>query len=312
METILLFILLFVLAVILVILLIYLKKPRKEEVSRQLDLLKEEIFNNLNQTQTNHLNSFNSIFSQLAKLYEKMGGLDKESKEIHNLTKTFQNILIPTKKRGTLGENLVENLLREVLPDETILSQYTFRDGKRVDFAIKLPNALVPIDAKFSLDTFRNYVEAGQGEKKQKRKVCIESIKKRILETSQYIYPDEGTVDFSLMYVPSESVYYFIITDTILLDFARSKNVFITGPNSLYIYLKTLCIGFKALKIEKSAKQIYDTLGRLEKDVGSFIKDYRVLGTHLRSASLKYQELDQKIESVSMQLKTIENQKDEV
>ncbi|MCF7886878.1 MAG: DNA recombination protein RmuC [Candidatus Omnitrophica bacterium] len=311
METILLFILLFVLVVILAILLIYLKKSRKEEVSRQLDLLKEEISNNLNQTQTNYLNSFNSIFSQLAKLYEKMGGLDKESKEIHSLTKTFQNILIPTKKRSALGESLVENLLREVLPDETILTQYTFRDGKRIDFAVKLPEALVPIDAKFSLDTFRNYIEADQGEKKQKRKICIESIKKRILETSQYIYPDEGTVDFSLMYVPSESVYYFIITDTNLLDFARANNVFITGPNSLYIYLKTLCIGFRALRIEKSAKQIYDILGRLEKDVGAFIKDYRVLGTHLRSASLKYQDLNQKIESVSLQLKTIENKKGE-
>src|SRR6056297_628191 len=106
METILLFILLFVLIVILAILLIYLKKSKKEEVSRQLDLLKDEISNNLNQTQANYLNSFNSIFSQLTKLYEKMGGLDRESKEIHSLTKTFQNILIPTKKRGALGENL--------------------------------------------------------------------------------------------------------------------------------------------------------------------------------------------------------------
>jgi DNA recombination protein RmuC len=311
MEIILLFILLIVLLAILFILLIYLRKNKKEEISKKLELLKTEISKDLNQTQTNYLHSFNSIFSQLTKLYEKMGGLDKESKEIHSLTKTFQTILIPTKKRGTLGEDLVESLLREVLPGETILTQHTFKDGKRVDFAVKLADALIPIDAKFSLDTFRNYAEAEESEKKQKRKICLESIKKRITETAQYIYPNEGTVDFSLMYVPSESVYYFIVTDTNLLEFARSKKVFITGPNTLYIYLKTLCIGFRALKIERSAKQIYDILGRLEKDVGDFIKDYNILGTHLRSASSKYQELNQKIENVSLQLRTIENIKDE-
>jgi DNA recombination protein RmuC len=301
----------FILLVILVILLVFLKNNPREDFIGKIDSLKEEFSKNLNQAQTNQLNSFNSIFSQLSGLYEKLGGLDKESKEIHSLTKAFQNILIPTKKRGTLGENLVENLLREVLPDETILSQHTFRDGKRVDFVIKLPDALVPIDAKFSLDTFRSYIEADQGEKKQRRKVCIDSIKKRILETSQYIYPDEGTVDFSLMYVPSEAVYYFIITDTNLLDFARRKKVFIAGPNTLYTYLKTLCIGFRALKIEKSAKQIYDILGRLDKDVESFIKEYNVLGTHLRSATSKYQELNRKIENVALQLNNIENKRSE-
>ncbi len=278
-----------------IVLLIYLKKTKKE------------ISHNLNQTQTNYLSSFNSIFSQLSQLYEKMGGLDKESKEIHSLAKTFQNTLMPTKRRGTLGESLVENLLREVLPDETVVNQYAFKDGKRVDFVVKLPGGLVPIDAKFSLDTFKNYTEAEAGEEKQKQKICIDSIKKRILETSQYTYPDEGTVDFSIMYVPSESVYYFIITETDLIDFARAKKVFVAGPNTLYIYLKTLCMGFRALKIEESTKQIYDTLQRLEKDIRNFIKDYGVLGGHLRSATLKYQDLSQKIEGVAQQLRTIEN-----
>lgn len=287
--------LLAVFLVLLIVLLIHLKK------------VKAEISGTLNQTQANYLSSFNSIFSQLNNLYEKMGGLDKESKEIHSLTKSFQNVLMPVKKRSILGESLVESLLREVLPDETILSQHSFKDGKRVDFAVRLPGGLVPIDAKFSLDTFKNYAEAEGSEEKQKRKLCVDSIKKRILETAQYIYPDEGTVDFSLMYVPSEAVYYFVITDTELLDFARAQKVFITGPNTLYAYLKTLCIGFKALQIEKSSKQIYNTLQRLEKDIKGFIKDYSVLGTHLRSAALKYQDLSQAIEAISIQLQTIDN-----
>ncbi len=268
---------------------------------------KQEISSNLSQAQTNYLNSFNSIFSELSKLYEKMGGLDKESKEIHELTKTFHHILMPTKKRGSLGESLAENLLREVLPADAVLSQYMFKDGKRVDFVVKLPGGLVPIDAKFSLETFKNYQEASQHDKKQKQKIFIDSIKKRISETAHYIYPDENTVDFSIMYVPSESVYYSIITETDLLSFSRSKKVFIAGPNTLYIYLRTLCIGFRALKIGKNTRQIYNTLERLDKDIDAFTKDYGILGTHIRSAAQKYQDLNQKITGVSQRLKTIEN-----
>ncbi len=251
------------------------------------------------------LGSSRLVSQELNKLYERIGGLNQESREILELTKSFHDILKPTKARGELGESILENLLRDILPKEAILSQYTFRDGKKVDFAIRLPQGLVPIDAKFSLEVFQNYFNAKEEEKAVKRRICLDSIKKRIQEAATYIYPDEATSDFCLMYVPSEAVYYFIITETQLLEFAHQKKVFVVGPSTLYAYLKTIFIGFQAMKIEKKAKKIYADLKRLDKDVAVFMREYAVLGTHLRGAASKYDDVAKRAGNISAKLTSI-------
>lgn len=261
--------------------------------------------------ESNSFDSQKTVDERLSKIYERIGGLDRGSQEILQLTKSFHDILKPTKARGILGESILENLLKDILPKEAVIAQYGFKDGKRVDFVIKLPEVIVPIDAKFSVETFKNYLDAAESEKKTQYRLCLESMKKRIAEAAAYIYPDEGTSDFALMYVPSEAVYYFIITETQLLEFAHQKKVFIVGPNTLYAYLKTIFIGFQAIKIEKKARQIYDNLKRLEKDVVAFTNDYAILGTHIRSAGSRYDDLSRKLESISSKLHTIEIKENE-
>ncbi|MCF7908005.1 MAG: DNA recombination protein RmuC [Candidatus Omnitrophica bacterium] len=308
----LLFTILAVLVIILIILIFKLGKDKEDILLHgKLDSLREELTKNIIQTQDNALSSHRAVSEELTKLYEKIGGLDRESREILQLTKSFHDILKPTKSRGELGESILENLLRDILPGEVVVAQYGFKDGKKVDFVIKLPSNLVPIDAKFSLEAFKNYLDAEEADKKRQRKSCIDSIKKRISETAGYIYPDEGTTDFALMYVPSEAVYYFIVTETQLLEFAHQKKVFVVGPNTLYAYLKTIFIGFQAMKIEKRAKQIYDSLKRLDKDVSNFIREYNILGTHIRSASLKYDDVAKKAENISSKLSLIGSDSDE-
>ncbi|MCQ9204707.1 MAG: DNA recombination protein RmuC [Omnitrophica bacterium] len=293
-----------ILAIILIILniLIFRSNRGKDDIilHNKLDSLQQEFTKRI-------FDSSQGVSDSLAKLYEKIGGLDKESRQILELTKSFHDILKPTKARGIVGESILENLLRDILPKEAIISQYTFKDGKRIDFVIKLPSGLVPVDAKFSNEVFKNYLDASQDQKDAKRRIFIDSIKKRITETSSYIYPDEGTVDFSLMYVPSEAVYYFIITETVLLEFAHQKKVFIVGPNTLYAYLRTIFVGFQALKIGKRAKQIYDNLKRLEKDMLVFIREHNILGSHIRSAYSKYEEVTKRAEKIAFKLSSIEN-----
>mgnify|MGYP001195249982 CR=1 FL=1 len=289
------------------------KKDSDLLLHQKIDSLKDGFTQNLLQYQSNLDNSSKSLNQEISKLYERIGGLDRESQQILSLTKSFHDILKPTKSRGELGESILENLLADVLPRDTILSQYGFKDGRKVDFAIKLPNSIVPIDAKFPMEAFLNFTQAKEAEKELKRKACIDSIKKRIAETAGYIYPDEGTSDFSLMYVPSEAVYYFIITETQLLETAKNKKVFVVGPNTIYAYLKTISIGFKAMKIEETAQEIYNNLKRLEKDIATFTRDYNILGGHLRSASSKYDEGLKRISKVSLKLENmsggeIENQ----
>ena len=275
---------------------------------QKLDSLREDFTKNILQSQDSLLTSQRAVSEGLNKLYEKIGGLDKESNQILQLTRSFHDILKPTKARGILGESILSNLLRDVLPKEAVIAQYGFKDGKKVDFVIKLPSGIVPVDAKFSVESFRNYIGASEPEQERQRRQCIDSVKKRITETSSYIYPDEGTSDFALMYVPSEAVYYFIITETQLLEFAHQKKVFIVGPNTLYAYLKTIIIGFEAMKIEKRARQIYNDLRRLEKDLLVFVREYGILGSHIRSAAAKYEDVSRKIDTISFKLSAIGGQ----
>ena len=246
-----------------------------------------------------------SFTGQLNNLFEKLGSIDRDSAEILNLTRSFHDILKPTKTRGIFGESILDNLLKDVLPKDVVVAQYGFSNGKKVDFAIKLPENIVPIDAKFSMEVFQNYLNADEQIRQKQKKALIDSIKKRIDETSEYIFPDEGTTDLSLMYVPSEAVYYFIITETELLEYANEKRVFVVGPNTLYAYLKTILVGFEALKVEKKTKEIYNLLRRLESEVSALIQDYGVLGTHLKNISGKYDEVRRRIEAVQLKLSNI-------
>ncbi|MCM8831614.1 MAG: DNA recombination protein RmuC [Candidatus Omnitrophica bacterium] len=307
MSSIFLFIILSLILLINLILIFKLSSTRTDFLLHQkIDALKDTFTKNIFDIQ---VEASKNLLSEFSKLYEKIGNLSKESNEILVLTKSFYDILKPTKTRGILGEFILENLIKDVLPKEVVFSQYVFKNGKKVDFVIKLQEGLLPIDAKFSLEVFKNYLTASDEEKERYKKVLSDSIKLRIDETSTYILPDEGTLDFSLMYVPSEALYYFIINETSLLEYAHKKKVFIVGPNTFYVYLKTIFIGFKALKIEEKAKEIYDNLNRLNEETVKLFQDYTVLGTHLRNASLKYDEVRKRLELLSGKILNIVKEK---
>ncbi len=295
-----------ILAIVLLFLIFRLNKNSRDLLLHQrIDSLKEELNKNFVAT---HLEASKNLLGEFSRLYEKLGHLDRETTEILNLSKSFVDILKPTKSRGLVGESILENLLTDILPAETVLKQHTFRNGKKVDFAIKLKEGLIPIDAKFSLEAFRNYLEAPAQDKEKQRKLCIESLKTRVEETHQYIQPAEGTLEFSLMYVPSEALYYFLITETELLEYAHRLRVFIVGPNSFYVYLKTLLIGLGALKVEERAKQLYAGLKGLEIEMAKLTQDYTILGSHLRNAGSKYEEVYKKIEGLNLKLTYLNKQ----
>ncbi|MDD4183746.1 MAG: DNA recombination protein RmuC [Candidatus Omnitrophica bacterium] len=308
------YILLSVIIVLLIIIFIILLKKnagvQDDLLHQKIDYLKDEFTKNILQSQTNSLEVSKNLLGELSKLYEKIGNLDRDNSQILNLTRSFHDILKPTKARGVVGEVILEALIRDILPADVILTQYTFRNGKKVDFAIKLPQGLVPIDAKFSLDTFKSYIEAQETDREKLKKSFFDGVKKRVDETSTYIFTDEGTTDFCLMYVPSEAVYYSIVTETSMLDYAHAKRVFVVGPSTLYAYLKTIFIGLNALKIERKAKEIYDILRRLDSDIEIVLQEHAVLGTHLRNASLKYDEVKKKIESLSLKIDSIASHDD--
>jgi len=250
---------------------------------------------------TNRLDNASRSYGEVQK---QIVHLQEEVKRVHEVGKniaSLQDILRAPKLRGIMGEFLLENLLTQIFSREHYEFQYTFKSGEKVDAVIKQKDYLVPIDSKFPLENFRKGSEASEKERENFAKLFYGDVKRHIDSIAKkYILPDEGTVDFALMYIPAENVYHEIITHSFggmkLFDYATSKKVIPVSPNTLYAYLSTIVMGLRGMKIEENAKLILQNLKRLEIEFGKIRSDFEILGSHLSNASKKYQDVEKRLD----------------
>jgi DNA recombination protein RmuC len=217
-------------------------------------------------------------------------------KEIGRQTQTFaeqlqnlQDILKNPKQRGILGEYYLETVLKNVMSPEDYRIQYPFKNGEIVDAVVIINKKLVPVDSKFSLDNYNRFIHAPEGERAALEKLFVNDLKLRIQETAKYIRPEENTMDFAFMFIPSEGIYYDLLTNQVgageeenLIQRAASKyKVIIVSPTSFLAYLQTVMQGLKALQIEERAVEIQKRVGELGKHIGAFDSFYKKLGVSL-------------------------------
>ena len=67
------------------------------------------------------------------------------------------------------------------------------------------------------------------------------------------------------------------------------------SPNTFFVYLQAIALGFKGLQLEKSAQEIRGRLQSLQNDLDDFQQDYDTLGGHIRHAANKYDEASRKL-----------------
>jgi DNA recombination protein RmuC len=241
-------------------------------------------------------------------VHRKLGGLEQASRQIQELGRdigALQDILKAPKLRGNLGEYLLQDLLRQVLPARNFQTQYRFRDGTVVDAVVRLGDRLVPIDSKFPLESFQRLLSVeGEAARREQKREFVQAVKKKIDEiAAKYIKEAEGTYDFALMYIPAENVFYeLIITDSLkdrryeLSQYAMERKVVPVSPNSLYAYLMAIALGLKGFKIEQQARVIMGELARVQGAFRDFYGDFTLVGKHLKNAAGKYDESLRKAE----------------
>lgn len=241
-----------------------------------------------------------SITDQVSKqLHEVIRGVTetKEStRQVFTIAEQLQNlekVLKNQKQRGNLGEASLELILSNVLPGQ-YESQYQFRDGEKVDFAIRTPSGLLPIDAKFPLENYIRLVdESDEIRKEQYRKDFKSDIKKRIDETAKYIRPEEGTMPFAFMFIPADGIYYDLMSSDVgvginsrdLIEYAfQRKNVMIASPTTFLAYLKTILFGNQRYKIQEEARDIIKNVSELSKHLNAYQDAHNSLGKSLSAA----------------------------
>lgn len=224
-----------------------------------------------------------AIYSKLTESAKSIG----EMSEIGKSMKDLNQFLNSPKLRGGIGEQVLKELLQDSLPKQSFNLQYVFRNGQKVDAAIKTTSGIIPIDSKFTLENFKRMLSAEtEKEREQYRKLFASDVKDRVDEIAKkYILTDEGTVDFALMYVPSESVYYEIVnTESDLMTYAYRHRVLPVSPSTFYAFLRSVLLSFEGQKITDEIKTIQRNLRALHTETGKFSELLQTLQTHINNS----------------------------
>ncbi len=230
-----------------------------------------------------------SMNDRLDRAAEFIAGVKKEvgqMAEIGRGMKDLQEFLRSPKLRGNIGEMILRELLAQMLPPKVFSLQYSFKSGEIVDAVIKTGAGLIPVDSKFPMENFRKMMAAKTDEEKDlARKAFTNDVRKHIRAiTSKYILPEEGTLDYALMYIPSEAVYYEIANDPDLFDYAGRNRILAVSPATFYAYMKAILMSFEGQKVEERARQILTSLGSIEKDYEKINTNLNTLSRHLTNA----------------------------
>ena len=271
---------------------------------------------NITDTLVKNTKSINTRLDQAA---EVIGNLLREvgqMSEIGRSMRDLQDFLQSPKLRGNIGEQVLKDLISQMLPPETYNFQHSFRSGQKVDAIIKTAQGLIPIDSKFPMENFRKMIKAeDKSDRNAAQKEFSRDVKKHVKDIAdKYILPDENTLDYALMYIPSEAVYYEITANIAeLYDYAYDKRVFPVSPSTFYAFLRAVLVSLEGQKVERRAMAVMRELKGIKQESGKFGVALETLNRHITNAynnmtaiMTSFLKLDQKI-SIAQSLKVPES-----
>lgn len=209
-----------------------------------------------------------------------------EMSEIGRGMKDLQEFLRSPKLRGNIGEEVLQDLIGQMFPKNSFFLQHQFKSGNKVDAAIKTDAGILPIDSKFPMENFQRMAKGeNDSQREQAKKEFIRDVKTHV-ETiaKKYILPEEGTMDFALMYVPSESVFYELVQIPEITNFAKSRRVYPVSPSTLYAHLQMILLSFEGKKLETKSKEVFKLLRAIKGDYEKVDGSLSILGGHIKNS----------------------------
>ena len=276
------------------------QEPEKKEdgsmlmLHQQINQIAQAVDSKLSESNKNVQEQFRHSADIIRNVTEKLTKLDETNRQVVGFAdqlKSLQDILKNPKQRGILGEYYLETVLKNVLPPGSYQMQYGFSNGEIVDAVVFVDKRIIPIDSKFSLDNYNRMLQTNDPvEKKRLETAFVNDLKLRIDETSKYVRPEEKTMDFAFMFIPSEAVYYDLLINKVgviaedtnnLIYYAGKKKVIVVSPTSFLAYLQTVLQGLRNQKISDQAQSIIKEVERLGKHLFTYSEHFSRLGQHL-------------------------------
>jgi DNA recombination protein RmuC len=253
----------------------------RRELFGMVTALQQGVEQRLNDNITQHSALFREMAEKLGELRVTNERIVAISQDINQLSR----ILESPKLRGNVGEFELERMLSNVLPQALYRLQAPVGEVL-ADAVIVLEGGWLCIDSKFPLDNFRRMAQPdAEPEARQHwRRLFLSDIRRHVTDIAhKYILPP-ATLDFALMFIPAENVYYEVLLSDEVLEFSRDKRVVPVSPNTLYAYLQAISIGFRGLKIAQETRRIEQLLLGLKKNFDEFKEHFRLIGRHLDRA----------------------------
>lgn len=297
-----------------------------QEIGQLRDGMQTTIGNNSAMMQNAMQKQFSASSKLIADVTERLTKLDDTNKRVVDVAdelKMLQSVLQNPKQRGVLGEYYLSQVLENVMPPDRFKLQYKLGkddDGKDLicDAVVILDKGrMLPVDSKFSLENYNRLLEAKEkAERDAYARAFKADLKNRIDETSKYIRPKDGTMDYAFMFIPSEAIYYDLLINKVgvtntsardLIEYAfREKNVIIVSPTTFMAYLQTVLQGLRSLQIEEQAKEIQQRVGELGRHIATYETLMQKLGgslgtsvNHFNNAHKEFKKIDKDVVKIA-------------
>ena len=156
------------------------------------------------------------------------------------------------------------------------------------------------------MENFRKmYSAESEKEKKDFEKEFVSDVKKHLdAIANKYILTGEGTIDYALMYVPSESIYYEIVNNPGLFDYSSAKRVLPVSPMTFYAYLKAILMGFEGQKITLKAREILSGIRSIQKEYEKLGESIDTLNKHIKNSNNMAQQVQTGYSKLGRQITT--------
>lgn len=257
---------------------------------------------------------FEKTTATFSDIVKRLALIDEAQKKISDLSShviSLQEILSDKRSRGTFGEVQLAALIRNVIPENHFALQYTFKDGKRADCILFLPEPTgnVVIDAKFPLENYRRLSDAqlSDSDKRQAEQQFRQDIRKHVQDiASKYIIPGE-TSDGAVMFIPAEAIFAEIHARfPEIVEEAYKVRVWLASPTTMMAILTTARAVLKDAATRHQVHLIQEHLGLLAKDFDRFQKRMDNLARHIEQANTDVKDVKISADKISLRFAKIE------